>query len=362
VQTGRSRKPAALSLRPETVDLLLCPACGREDLKAEVFHSDPSGDIESGLLWCRSCRSWFPLEDGVLELLSGVHAYAEDRSRFWDLHEGRLRGLGLEPDGAQAPQPGDDAVARQQEHFDWYADNETQTYDAYESTPFWKAADALAFSEWRSLIRSGTRLLDVGCAQGRSTFPWMDLDLEIVGFDISKPLIHRAIERYRRLRPRARASFFVADATRFPLRSSRFDSVLGYGVLHHFPDPRQTCREIVRVLRPGGLYFGSENNQTIFRKLFDLLQAIQPIWHEEAGAHALISEQNLKDWLEPAGCAVSIRTSVFVPPHLANWLGDALASRLLRATDRLGRWLPVTRRQGGLILVRAEKAGKETAG
>jgi ubiquinone/menaquinone biosynthesis C-methylase UbiE len=204
-------------------------------------------------------------------------------------------------------------------------------------------------------VKAGSRLLDVGCAEGRSTFPWMNTDLEIVGFDVSKPLIRQASERYRRARPLARASFFVADATRFPFRSEAFDTVQGYGVLHHFPEPADTCREIVRVLRAGGLFLGSENNQTVFRGLFDWLQRVRPIWHEEAGTHALISERDLRNWLEPLGCRVTTRTSVYLPPHLMNLLGNGLAEKMLRATDRIAGRIPFLREEGGLILVRAEK-------
>ncbi|HEX7251995.1 MAG TPA: methyltransferase domain-containing protein, partial [Thermoanaerobaculia bacterium] len=205
-------------LRPETIPLLRCPACGADRLAPETFRYFEDGAIASGVIACGSCRSWFPVEDGILELLSGSLVYLEDRERFWNTNEDRLRRLGLEKNPVRASGAADEAVARQQSHFDWYADNETQTYLAYEATPFWRGADAIAFGEWRGLVRAGSRLLDAGCAEGRSTFPWMNTDLDIVAFDVSKPLIRQASERYRRARPVARASFFVADATRFPLR------------------------------------------------------------------------------------------------------------------------------------------------
>jgi hypothetical protein len=72
----------------------------------------------------------------------------------------------------------------------------------------------------------------------------------------------------------------------------------------------------------------------------------------------LISEKDMRSWLEPAGCVVSVRTSVFLPPHVANWFSDAAAEKLLRATDRIAGWFPFTRKQGGLLLVRAEKSGR----
>jgi len=204
-------------------------------------------------------------------------------------------------------------------------------------------------------VRPGGRLLDVACAQGRSTLPWMDLDLDILAFDISKRLVRQARDRVRRSGGRARAEFIVADGSRLPFVSGRFDHVVTYGVLHHLPDPAEACGEIARVLKPGGTYFGSENNKTFFRAVFDALQKIWPLWHEEAGAEPLISQEDLRSWLEPHGLKVATRTSVFLPPHRVNLLGRAAGSTALGAADLL-RAVPWLGRQGGLVLVTAVKS------
>jgi ubiquinone/menaquinone biosynthesis C-methylase UbiE/uncharacterized protein YbaR (Trm112 family) len=342
-------------LRPQTTDDLQCAVCGAHPLQSRSFEADSSGDVRTGVVWCGSCRSWFPVEDGILELLPAGLAYPGERRKFWASHETTLTGLGL---SAETP-AGDSAhageVRRQQEHFDWYADNEEQTYDAYEATPFWRAADRIALSRWRRLVRPGGKLLDIACAQGRSTLPWMDLDLDILAFDISKRLVRRARERARQAGGRARAEFCVADGSRLPFVSARFDTVVTYGVLHHLPDPAEACREIARVLKPGGNYFASENNRTAFRGAFDTLMRIWPLWHEEAGAEPLISEEDLRRWLEPQGFRVEARSSVFLPPHLVNLLGRGAGAAFLGLTDRIGRAIPWLRRQGGLILVTAVK-------
>jgi ubiquinone/menaquinone biosynthesis C-methylase UbiE/uncharacterized protein YbaR (Trm112 family) len=342
-------------VRGEILRLLQCPECLASPLEHGAFSPSVDGAIDCGVVWCPRCKGWYPIEEGVLELLRSSLAYTEDRDRFWRKHQVRMRALGLTATRTRPPGPHDAAARHQQSHFDWYAANEKQTYSTYETMPFWRAADALAFGPWRDQIRPGRRLLDVACAQGRSTFPWMDLDLEIVAFDISKALIRQARERYDRLRPKARATFLVADAARFPFAPEAFDYVLAYGVLHHMPDPAQTCLEIARVLRVGGTFFGSENNQTVFRRAFDLLQSLSPLWHEEAGEHPLISFAKLRRWLEPAGFDLSLKTSVFVPPHVANWFRQTGANTLLRTTDRLAGAIPIVRDQGGLILIRAEK-------
>jgi ubiquinone/menaquinone biosynthesis C-methylase UbiE/uncharacterized protein YbaR (Trm112 family) len=341
-------------VRSEVLGLLRCPECAHSPLRAEAFSEDAHG-IDRGVVWCAACGSWFPIEGGVLELLRGSLAYADDRARFWKTHEPRLRAHGLKPARPQTAAAHDASVREQQAHFDWYAHNDEQTYETYEGMPFWKAADALAFGRWTREVAPGRRLLDVACAQGRSTFPWMDLDLDIVAFDVSRDLIRQAVARYREARPRARATFLVANAVDFPFASNAFDYVLAYGVLHHMPDPAQTCREIGRVVRPGGAFFGSENNRTVFRGAFDALQALRTLWHEEAGTHALISQRDLRAWLEPLGFRTSFRTSVFVPPHAVNWFDPKGARGLLRRTDRIGQSIPLLRRQGGLILLEARK-------
>lgn len=342
-------------MRQTVVPLLRCAACQAGDLAHSDFELAEDGATQDGALYCQACGHWYPVEDGLLELLAGRLAYHEDRQRFWDRFDDRLTKLGLRPDADQIDTNAAELQAAQQQHFDWYANNTTQTYGEYEQTSFWQAADELAFEPWREEIRSGSRVLDVGSAQGRSSFKLMDLDIDIVGFDVSKNLVRQAIQRYRTGTHAGRATFFVADASTFPFVDEVFDYVLVYGVLHHLPDPSATCREVARVLKRGGAYFGSENNQTVFRAPFDLLQKIKPIWHEEAGPEALISDQTLRQWFQPTTVSIETTTRVFLPPHLINLLSGSAGYGLLRSTDRIGRAIPFIRDNGGLILVHGTK-------
>jgi SAM-dependent methyltransferase len=137
--------------------------------------------------------------------------------------------------------------------------------------------------------------------------------------------------------------------------SESFDYVLVYGVLHHLPDPETSCHEIARVLKPGGVYFGNENNRTIFRTVFDALQRVIPIWHEEAGPEALLSGRRLGEWFAGTGVEIAAKCSVYLPPHLINLLGSDAGYRLLRFFDLAGQSLPFMRHNGGLILIRGKK-------
>jgi SAM-dependent methyltransferase/uncharacterized protein YbaR (Trm112 family) len=351
-------------MRVEVLTRLRCPACRSSRLASQEFLRERDEFLE-GVVWCEDCRSWFPVEDGFLDLLTGPLAYAEERRAFWKKREAELTALALAPtapgDGRDEPAGGESAsqALQQQKHFDWYASNDEQRYSDYEATPFWRAADRIAFEPWKAEIRERMRpdqwLLDVGCAQGRSTFHMMDLDLNVVGFDVSRTCVREAARRYREGAFRAQASFLVADGSVFPLRDATVDYVLVYGVLHHLADPGGTCREIGRVLKPAGVYFGQENNATSFRAVFDLVQKLWPIWHEEAGPEAVISGDRVAAWLKPAGFRVSARTSVFLPPHVINWTTEGLGFLILRSVDRAMAKVPWLRANGGLVIFEARR-------
>lgn len=341
---------------PEFLNFLRCPSCGC-NLSSDVFDVTADQHIRDGVTWCINCRAWYPIENELLDLLTGSLAYREERQRFWSNHRSHLESLGLAPDAASPPAAvNEELQLTQQAHFDWYATNDQQDYRAYEEQPFWLAADRLAFDIWRKEIQPGQWLLDVGCAEGRSTFKLIDLDLNIAGFDVSRRLVRQAIDRYRKQHYPAHASFFCADATKIPMANEVMDYVLIYGVLHHVPSPAETCREVVRILKSGGVYFGSENNKTVFRGIFDLVQRLIPIWHEEAGPEALMSEAFFKVVFKDQPVHFDIRTSVYLPPHLINWMGEKAGYRILSATDKVASSLPLIKEQGGLIIIRAEKA------
>jgi len=255
-------------MKRELLDVIRCPECAAFPLACEAFDESADGTIRDGVVWCRSCAGWYPIEAGVLELLQRSLAYADDRVRFWNRYHARLEGLGLAPFEVGDASHDVADQRHQQQHFDWYSDNDTQTYTSYERMRFWQICDRKIFSAWSGQIRPGGRLLDVGCAQGRSTFKVKAPGTTIVGFDVSKRLVAQAIERAR---GNPSMHFFVCDATRMPIVDASFDYVLIYGVLYHLPKPARICREAGRVLKDGGMLFCSENNETILHPAFEWL-------------------------------------------------------------------------------------------
>ncbi len=267
-----------------------------------------------------------------------------------------MEALGVDPPSSPAPDPGFSAQEHQREHFDNLAVRRDRfSYEALGQQPFQRAVRSLNFEEWAPLVRKGGLALDVGCADGLSTFDLARFDLEVLALDISPEQIRQAADRAQQEGYR-NASFMIADANAIPVANGVMDTVLCYGSLHHFPDPGRTVGEVARVLAPGGSYIGVENNTTPLRPIFDALMRLRPIWLEEAGAHAQISAGDLHRWSEGTGLALTTRAIVFLPPHLCNLIGYRASRRLVQLTDWLFGHLPFLRRWGGLISISGRRS------
>lgn len=104
-------------------------------------------------------------------------------------------------------------------------------------------------------IRSGERILDVGCGPGRLAIvagTAAGPKGEICGIDPAPEML--ALARRRAARASIKVRFDVGVIESLPYPSDYFDVVLSSLVLHHLPDQvkRRGFAEIHRVLKPAG--------------------------------------------------------------------------------------------------------------
>ena len=342
------------------VSRLRCPGCGPASAPLQVHDfTTPNHDVHitEAVLICDTCRTSYPIQDGLTELVAPALQDVEHRRRFDDRFAAQLATVGVAP--VTPDQPGSAELAdqlKQRRHFDWYADNQTQNYQEYQNTPFWRAADEQTLRRWRPLVADGSLILDIGCADGRGGFYFTSLPgATLVGFDISRKMVENAIRRAKRDGFYDRSAFLVADGTKLPFAAETFDVAITFGVLHHLPEPAAAMRAIQLILKNGGVHLAFENNVSVARPIFDFLMRVVPLWSEEAGDEPLISQRMVRQWLEGVPAQLTTATSVFVPPHVLNWFSHEAADRLLQASDAVARKLPVVRNNGGLIVFEARK-------
>lgn len=91
--------------------------------------------------------------------------------------------------------------------------------------------------------------LEVGIGTGRIAVPLHDTGVEVIGIDLSLPMLIRLHEKAGPMAVPA----VQADATRLPFSDHGFGASLTCHVLHLIPNWRLAAAEMVRVTRPGGV-------------------------------------------------------------------------------------------------------------
>ncbi|MBG0792994.1 class I SAM-dependent methyltransferase [Methylocystis sp. H62] len=94
-------------------------------------------------------------------------------------------------------------------------------------------------------------ILDVGVGTGLE-LPMFASNAQVVGVDLSEPMLRRAAQRVRRERLGHVAGLVKMDATRMAFADASFGCVVAPYVLTVVPEPEAMLDELARVLRPGG--------------------------------------------------------------------------------------------------------------
>ena len=109
----------------------------------------------------------------------------------------------------------------------------------------------------KRFVPLGSRLLDLGCGAGRTTFPLYDAGyIKVVGADLSPRMIESCKQHSRKRGDDI--PFFIADACSMPFPDSAFDAVFfsfnGLMTIPEYSMREAAVREISRVLSPGGVF------------------------------------------------------------------------------------------------------------
>jgi ubiquinone/menaquinone biosynthesis C-methylase UbiE len=103
-------------------------------------------------------------------------------------------------------------------------------------------------------LPTGGKVLEVGCGRGVGLAPLAQAlrpDL-LTGVDIDDSLLAEAADRVSEKGTRVQLS--RADVRDLPFPNGSFDVVIDFGTCYHIGTPERALREIVRVLRIGGLF------------------------------------------------------------------------------------------------------------
>ncbi len=107
-------------------------------------------------------------------------------------------------------------------------------------------------------LRSGERVLDLGCGAGRHAFEMYRRGADVVAFDqdaeelVAVRDLFAAMAEAGEVATGGLAQTRQGDALALPFADAEFDRVVAAEILEHIPDDIGALTELVRVVRPGG--------------------------------------------------------------------------------------------------------------
>jgi SAM-dependent methyltransferase len=113
------------------------------------------------------------------------------------------------------------------------------------------AAEALA-------RRGRGRALDIGCGAARNALPLAHQGWDVLGLDLSWPMLQAAVDRARESGDARRLHVALAPMEYLPVRDGTIDLVVAHGIWNLAPSTstfRRAVAEAARVATPGALLF-----------------------------------------------------------------------------------------------------------
>jgi SAM-dependent methyltransferase len=167
---------------------------------------------------------------------------------------------------------------KQRDFWDAYWSSDAPTVTARTMT---QILDTIKLEYLHSILPGSGRTIEVGSGSGRISCSLAMEGYQTVCVDYSLLALEAARKNYAcmHLSPMAVAG----DAFRLPFRDEIFDVVLSTGLLEHFKDPNLIVAEMVRVLRPGGVFYSD-----IVPRKFSLFRSLDWVGRLK---HALKREQ-----------------------------------------------------------------------
>lgn len=128
---------------------------------------------------------------------------------------------------------------------------------------FWWNADFLELMANRLQLDQAKAVLDVGCGighWGQILAPLLPPEVHVTGVDREETWVAKATERAKSFGLEDRYHYQKGDVTALPFEDTKFDLVTCQTVLIHLKDPKEGLREMLRVVKPGGMILAAEPN------------------------------------------------------------------------------------------------------
>jgi len=211
----------------------------------------------------------------------------------------------------------------------FYDEPRSAAAERYRRSPEWQALHAL-------LPRPAGRALEIGAGHGIASVALAGAGWSVTALE-PDPSDLVGAGAIRRLAAEQGLDVSVVEgfAEELPFADGEFDLVLARQVLHHARDLRQLCRELARVVRPGGTVLAVREHVISTHGDLPKFLAAHPLHHLYGGEHAYLIDE-YRAALEGAGLRVEHELAPFDSPiNYAPHTRDTLREELARRAGRI---------------------------
>lgn len=190
---------------------------------------------------------------------------------------------------------------------EWYQSDDVA--ESYDQKRFSQGGELIDRREKRAVLDTlvpvdGREILEIACGTGRFTTMLAERGADIVGLDISEPMLQQGRDRACSTGVDGGLSFLRGDAERLPFRDDRFDAVLAMRFFHLADTPETFLAEMRRVSR-GQVVFDTFNRRSM-RVLYN--------WALPMGSN-LYTANDVRWWLHDAGLELADVEHDWVIPY-----------------------------------------------
>ena len=216
--------------------------------------------------------------------------------------------------------------------------------DAFYDDPLIGAAERyFASVEWQAvskLLQNRTgKALDVGAGRGIASYALARSGFAVTALEPDPSAVVGAAA-IRGLAAEARLPIEVLEefSERLPFADGRFDVVFARAVLHHMRDLDDACREMFRVLRPGGMLIAAREHVISKETDLEVFLDQHPLHHLYGGEHAFLLDRYLGALRAAGFSAIEVLAPLKSPINLFPYTIETLRTAVV---ERLTSKVPV---------------------
>lgn len=181
-------------------------------------------------------------------------------------------------------------------------------------------------------FKNGSKLLEVGCADGPYTFEFAKMGFSMTGVDLSPECINYVSEKAKK-DGKKNLKFIACDAEDLSIFSDNsFDGVISFSCLRYLPNPQKAINEIYRVVKKG------ENVVIDFpNKRSPWFKGLKPLLLHTSHIHDHhYSTKEVKEFLKKAGFQDIVTKTILYTPKII----DSKTLKIMKVVDKVGEKPP----------------------